>query len=317
MKLSNYIDIKRIEFVVTNACTSRCKHCSLGDISSQKKMNINKDLATALVSELSEIYEIESVMTFGGEPLLYADTTCAIHQTANEKGIPVRQVITNGYFTKDHEKISTVAKALKESGVNSLLLSIDAFHREHIPLDKVYPFAKAVVDEGISGFMLHPAWVVNREHRNKYNEETEECLSYFADLQIPVSAGNNIFPSGNAAIYLAEFYEKKVDLRMKCGEVPYTGEPDDVETLVINPNGDVVVCCFTIGNIYREHIIDIIKQYDPYANPMMRALIDGGVQKLINLAGKYGITVDTTQFYSACDVCRDIVKRLSPRIIYG
>ena len=27
--LNQYMDLKRIEFVVTNACTSRCKHCSL------------------------------------------------------------------------------------------------------------------------------------------------------------------------------------------------------------------------------------------------------------------------------------------------
>jgi len=29
--LNQYMDLKRIEFVVTNACTSRCKHCSFGD----------------------------------------------------------------------------------------------------------------------------------------------------------------------------------------------------------------------------------------------------------------------------------------------
>ena len=80
------MDIKRIEFSVTSACTSRCKHCSVGNASNQIKININKNLATTLVSELSKKYDIESVMTFGGEPLLYADTVCAIHKVASEKG---------------------------------------------------------------------------------------------------------------------------------------------------------------------------------------------------------------------------------------
>jgi len=315
LKLNNYMDIKRIEFSVTNACTSRCKHCSVGNASNQIKININKNLATTLVSELSKKYDIESVMTFGGEPLLYADTVCAIHKVASEKGIPKRQIVTNGYFSEDYGRISTVAKALKQSGINSLLLSIDAFHREHISLDKVYLFAKAVSDECISGFKLHPAWVVKREEHNKYNEETEECLNYFVDLQIPITQGNNIFPSGNAAIYLSEFYEKKpINLSMKCGEAPYTERLDNVETIAINPNGDVVVCCFIIGNIYCDNIIDIVRQYNPCTNPMIWALINGGVRELIKLAEEYEITVDTTQFYSACDVCRNIVKRLSLRI---
>ena len=105
MKLNNYMDIKRIEFSVTNACTSRCKHCSVGNASNQIKININKNLATTLVSELSKKYDIESVMTFGGEPLLYADTVCAIHKVASEKGIPKRQIITNGYFSEPQNNI--------------------------------------------------------------------------------------------------------------------------------------------------------------------------------------------------------------------
>jgi len=312
MKLNNYMNINRIEFSVTNACTSRCKHCSVGNVLNERKINIDKNAAVSVVEELSKKYEIESVMTFGGEPLLYADTTCAIHKTATENSIPKRQIITNGYFSKDDNKIIDVAKALKESGINSLLLSIDAFHKEHISLDKVYMFAKALRDENISGFKLHPAWVVNCEHDNKYNEETKVCLKYFADLHIPVSNGNNIFPAGNAVIYLSEFYEKKpIDLNMKCGEAPYTTKLDNIETIAINPNGDVVVCCFIIGNIYCDSITEIVRRYNPYEKPMMATLINGGVCELIKLAKEQGISVETTQFYSACSVCRHIIKNLT------
>ena len=73
-------------------------------------------------------------------------------------------------------ELSRVAtSALKESGVTSLLLSVDAFHQAHIPLEKVHPFAEALCEERLAGVRLHPAWVVNREHANPYNEETEIC----------------------------------------------------------------------------------------------------------------------------------------------
>jgi MoaA/NifB/PqqE/SkfB family radical SAM enzyme len=251
-------------------------------------------------------------MTFGGEPLLYADTVCAIHKIAKDVGIPKRQVITNGYFSKDVKKVAAVAKSLKESGVNSLLLSVDVFHKEHIPLEQVYLFAKALKDEKIEGFKLHPAWVVNREHDNYFNKETKMCINFFSDLDITVSNGNNIFPAGNAAIYLSDFYEKKpLNLEAKCGEEPYTERLDNIETISINPNGDVVVCCFVIGNVCENSITEIIKRYNPYENQLMSTLLNGGVNALIDLAKTKGINIDISKHYSTCSLCSELVKKLS------
>lgn len=131
-----YIDLNRIEFVITNACSGKCKHCSAGDhISSGGSV----DAAAAInaIKRLAERFKIESVMTFGGEPLLYADTVCKIHKVAHECSIPRRQIITNGYFSRDERKIEKVAEALCASGVNDVLLSVDVFHQEYIPLKPV------------------------------------------------------------------------------------------------------------------------------------------------------------------------------------
>ena len=306
---NTYMHLDRIEFSVTNICTSHCKHCSVGDVPAKDKTAIGRDAAVSVVKKLSELFNIESVMTFGGESLLYADTTFAIHKAAYECGIPVRQVITNGYFSNDKEKITAVAKALRESGVNSLLLSVDAFHKEFIPLDKVYLFAKALCDESLDGFELQPSWVVNRKSDNPYNKDTEGCLHYFSDLNIPVNDGNDIFLQGNAARFLSDYYESKpIDLNMKCGEAPYTDRLDDVKTIAINPNGDVVICCFVIENIYCDDIVDTVKNYNPYENPAMSAVMNGGVCGLIKYVETLGIKVDTSKFYSACDICRHLVK---------
>lgn len=307
MNRNPYINLTRIEFPITYNCTSKCKHCSVGEKKSSEHIDTNN--AVSIIKELSQIYDIDSIMTFGGEPLLYADTTCAIHNTAKESGIPCLQIITNGYFSNDTEKVFAVAKRLKECGVNSLLLSVDAFHHEFIPLEKVYPFAKAVCENEIEGFKLHPAWVVNRAHENQYNKETEKCLKYFENLNIPISDGNNVFPAGNAVKYLSEYYERApFDINIKCGEAKYTSRLDNVDTISINPNGDVIVCCFTIGNIYDENIRDIITQYNPYKKPLMTALLNGGVSELLEYAQNQGINVDVTKHYSACGVCREIVK---------
>ena len=191
-------------------------------------------------------------------------------------------------------------------------MAVDTFHSEFLSLEQQYGFAKALRDMDFESFKLHPAWVVNREHQNKYNAATEKCLNFFSHLQIPVSDGNNIFPAGNAKIYLSDFYQKyPIDRSFRCGQAQYTTRLDEVKDISINPNGDVIICAFPIGNIYKSSILDIISSYDPYKNPIMSALINCGIVGICELAKQQEIPVELTDYYSPCDLCHDIAQKLN------
>ena len=242
--------LNKIEFVVTYACTGRCKHCSEGEHTSCGD-RIEQQIAADAVRKIASEYDIKTVMTFGGEPLLYTDAVYAIMKTATELNIPGRQVITNGYFSKNSDKIREVAENLAFCGVNDLLLSVDAFHQETIPLDAVKRFAAEAKSCGIPT-RLQPAWLVSSADDNPYNRNTREILESFADMKIPVGEGNIIFPEGNALKYLAEYF---TDERP---ENPYAEDPCDVRCASFSPNGDVLG-----GNIYEHDIMEIIKDYVP------------------------------------------------------
>jgi tRNA(Arg) A34 adenosine deaminase TadA len=66
------MDINRIEFTVTNACTGRCKHCSVGYFWDEVKASIDKNMAVSVVAELSKEYNIQSVMT-SSDPTAHAE----------------------------------------------------------------------------------------------------------------------------------------------------------------------------------------------------------------------------------------------------
>ena len=151
-------NLNKIEFVITNACTGKCKHCSEGDHSVCGE-RIDPEIAADAVRKVSSVYSIKTVMTFGGEPLLYPDAVCEIMSIAKELDIPGRQVITNGYFSKNPDKITDVVNQLVLCGVNDLLLSVDAFHQETIPLETVKIFAGEAKSAGIP-IRLSPAWLV-------------------------------------------------------------------------------------------------------------------------------------------------------------
>lgn len=244
-------NLNRIEFVVTNACTGRCKHCSEGDHIDLLGC-IDKNLAIRALSDVCEEYKIESVMTFGGEPLLYSDVVLAIQSKAKELGIEHRQLITNGYFSKDKTIITDVVRELKQSGVNDLLLSADSFHQETIPLYIVKFFAEKAVEANLN-IRLSPAWLVSREDNNPYNIKTREILSEFSQLNIEVGMGNVIFPSGNAIKYLKEYFDGASD-----AVNPYEDNPNDIRSIGFMPDGKVLN-----DNINNKGILDILDNYQP------------------------------------------------------
>ena len=243
-------NLNKIEFVVTYACTGRCKHCSEGDHTSCGE-RIDSVIAADAVRKIAAEYDIKTVMTFGGEPLLYTDAVYAIMKTATELNISKRQVITNGYFSKNGDKIREVAERLAACGVNDLLLSVDAFHQETIPLDVVKQFATNAKACGIS-IRLQPAWLVSATDDNPYNVKTRGILDSFVDMELPVGEGNIIFPEGNALKYLAEYFTDELP------ENPYAEDPRDVRCMSFSPNGDVLD-----GNVYRNDVMEIIKDYAP------------------------------------------------------
>ena len=303
--MNPYLNIDRLEFILTDRCTGRCKHCSAGDrVLHPRGTHVPQESAARAVRELADMFDMQSVMTFGGEPLLYPEVACAIHRAAAECGIPKRQIITNGFFTRDADRIREVARSLAEAGVNDLLLSVDGFHQETIPIEAVRQFALAVKAAGIEKARFSPAWVVNEGFDCTENTHTREVLAALADTGLPVHDGNDIFLAGNALEYLSHYYPPaKLNMADCCGSMPYTEPLTNQTSLSIEPNGDVTVCAFVIGNVCRESMRDIVARYYPFAEEGMRAAAQG-VPGLLALAEKRGIPVDMTRMYSVCDLCR-------------
>jgi hypothetical protein len=243
-------NLEKIEFVVTYACTGRCKHCSEGEHTSCGE-HIAPESAADAVRKVAAEYDIKTVMTFGGEPLLYPEVVYAVMGAARECNIPRRQVITNGYFSNDPNRIAGLASRLFECGVNDLIVSVDAFHQETIPLMVVRTFISEAIRLGIPT-RLQPAWLVCREDDNPYNQKTRELLLTFADLGAPVSEGNVVFPEGNALKYLGEYFAANRP------ENPYTEDQCNVKCVSFDPNGDVLG-----GNVYENDVLDILKNYEP------------------------------------------------------
>ena len=62
-----------------------------------------------------------------------------------------------------------------------------------------------------------------------------------------------VFPSGNALIYLKDYFDENTAVSS-----PYDEDPEDIRSLSIGADGTVLN-----GNIYETDILDIIRTYRP------------------------------------------------------
>ena len=307
-----YLDIKRIEFIITYRCNSHCKHCLIDAGKRRSKPTaIDIDLATSVINEITGIYSPESIMTFGGEPLLYPEVVCAIHHAAKSRGIDQREVITNAGWPPNEDKFRAIALQLVESGVTQIAVSVDCFHQEQVPIAVVKRNVQALLDAGLS-VGWNPCWVVCKEDENIWNKQTKSVLKNLSSLPVEEKYGNVVQPAGNALDWLIDFLPARIQTpEGNCEDVPYAGRLDCVSCISLEPTGDVSVCKeFPIGNARKQHVGDILQDYDPHKIPEMEAILSGGVTELEKFAYQQEVKANAHGYFSICDKCIDLRRRL-------
>jgi len=309
--MNRYLTVSRLEFAVTYLCNAKCRHCYSIQKEERFPKHIDKSLAIEIVRKIGRKYNPESIMTFGGEPLLFPEIVYAIHKEAMDVGIPRREIITNGYWSKDFKKIEEIAEKLLLSGVNDVCISVDVFHQEQIPLDIVRKAAESCLQVGIKDIAWNPCWIISEDNDNQYNQKTKAILKELEDLPVRKSEGNVMEPDGLALVHLKKFLPPKEKIPAgKCGDMPYTDPLDSIKGICIEPDGEVAVCNdFYIGNASKTDIINLIENYDPFKVPEMKAIIENGMEGLINWARTKGVEPDPEGYYSICQMCVDIRKR--------
>lgn len=243
--------------------------------------------------------------------MLFPEVVCAVHEAAKNSGIKIREIITSAGSHRSEVEFQAIALRLAESGVTEIIVSVDSFHQEHIPISLLERNVRALVDTGIS-IAWSPCWVISREHKNPWNERTKVVLSDLKHLSVRESEGNTVYPAGNALKWLSDFMpSKSLAPKGVCEDVPYAGRLDQVTSISVEPDGNILVCKeFPIGNASQRDIVDILNNYNPYGNPEMKAILQGGTSKLVEFASEKGVDSDPDGYYSICDMCIGLRRKL-------
>jgi organic radical activating enzyme len=315
--MGQFLQIERLEIIVTYRCNSNCSHCLIQP-ALHKGETLDPVWGANLVRLIGNEYHPFSVMTFGGEPILALESTLAIHRAATEAGIIHRQVISNGNWiqrlksqkytplsSEESAKMLSIARSLKEAGVNDVELSLDAFHEEFLDPALVHAAYRALIVCGITHVRINPRWLESPTAQNSYDTRTRQLMVELTQLGIPFGGGEAVQPRGNALQkHQSTFQPFPLTGNERCSDVPNAPCLSDIRGLCISPNGEIILCNnIIIGDGTPESILTQLKQYNPSQFPHISLIQEKGLQGLQDLLKKEGVGVPKGPFYSVCDAC--------------
>jgi hypothetical protein len=301
------MDLRRLEFALTAKCNSQCTYCQADAGPWRNEVMDVKD-ASNYLTEAGKVAALRSFMIFGGEPMPYPTRTIAIFKKAQHLNIPGTDMLTNGIWGKDKERAETLAKKLKNAGLNNLGISVDAFHLEHIPLEYPRNAGQASLEAAIKNVTWNVAVIESLDAANHYDKMTAHILKELEPVGIEAHV-HKVVPAGRALRTIPQYFQK-TRLKGPCeGETPMENTLTDPQCLTIEPSGSADICWhLPIGNAKETPLSRIISGYDWQRNPMIKTLVEEGPMGLLESQKPPASRFSRSEYISKCHLCVEVRK---------
>jgi hypothetical protein len=305
------MDLDRLELSLTNECNSQCIYCQADAGPWQNEVMEVSDACNYL-SETTKVADLRSFLLFGGEPMLYPTRAFCIFKKAQQLGIPQIELLTNGIWGKEKAEAEEVAGKLKDSGLNVLGVSVDAFHLQFIPLEYPRNSAEAAVKAGIEQVTWNVAVLESLEGANHYDKSTNNILKELKPVGIEAHV-HKVSAAGRALRTMPEYFQK-TPLDGPCeGETPMENTVKNPRSITIEPSGEVDICWhLSIGNAKETPLSRIIGNYDWRKNSMIKTLAEEGPTGLLKQYSSRAGHFKKNAYINKCHLCVEVRKVIDP-----
>jgi len=262
------------------------------------------------LAEAAAVSNLESLMMFGGEPMLFPERAIAVFEKAHHLNIPRIEMITNGMWGKNKVEAREWAEKLKAAGLNEVYMSVDAFHAQYTPIEYPQNAALALLKTGIEGIKWNVAVVESVDAENIYDKETRQILKKLEPLGLEANLVK-IMPVGRAAKNLRDYFQH-ASLAGACEGEPLIGNKlTNPDSICIEPSGSVDICFhLAIGNAKESPLSRIISEYDWQNNSVIRTLVEEGPTALLKHRQVHGFKFQENDYINKCHLCTEIRKVL-------
>ena len=168
---------------ITDRCDFRCTYCMSEEMTFLPRIEVLSLEECARIVKVFVSLGVSKVRITGGEPLVRKNALWLFEEIGKLEKLKELVVTTNGSQLEKH------AKALKQSGVQRINVSLDSLKAERFKqitrtgnLEQVLAGLQASIDEGFSGIKLNSVLI-----RGINDDETADLVQFAIDKKIDIS----------------------------------------------------------------------------------------------------------------------------------
>lgn len=283
-------------------CNIQCRSCLWGEQHSQGPA-IDPAEACEWIDEACEAIDVRLVGFSGGESFLYLKqmTTIADHCWKAHR-LPWA-ISTNSFWATTEKRAERMLEPLASIGLQQLLLSIDDFHQEHVPLDRVGNALRAARRLGITPTLQS---IVTRTSRR-----LDDFLK-----ELGVGKDDGIRASEVFCTRMGWAATRIPESEFPSNPEALAGYCSMFGPLIIRPEGTVHLCCgpafaipsLAIGNLRTESLKEMLEraEWDPFFNALAAGNGPSLIAECLRAAGRGAMIRDA--YSSSCEACHHILS---------
>ncbi len=287
--------------IITNyVCTAACRHCMFASAPHLPKEYISAETAERLAELLQEA-RTSSVHIGGGEPFMNFDALTTLIRILHRHGVGIDYIETNAFWCSDDDFVRERLAKLKALGVDTIMVSVDPFHIEFVPLERPIRLCRMLRACGFDYFIWKERYLrslMHLDHSRIYtHDELKELLGkdYITETASEYGLGMN----GRALFIADSLYPRRVAEEwlssVPCSSLANTSHCHlDLYGSII-PSG-----CPGISADARDYLEENFPS-DKY--PVLSRLTSGGIRALYDYACQKGFIPLPQGYPSRCALC--------------
>lgn len=202
--------MKALTFVVTDRCNVSCDFCAPG-CGPALRQRLTGEQMNKVVEDVARAHPLRLVVFTGGEPMLYwKDLRDTIERVRARSPLAAIRIVTNVYWATSVRRATSILSALREAGLTELNYSVDDFHQEHIPEQRIVNGVEAALALDIPVLLAHKTYPGSRSSRAYYESLLSRPIqsidgmttSEFQRAKLAISTGYTV-PVGRGSEHVA------------------------------------------------------------------------------------------------------------------
>ena len=237
-----------IAIALHRRCSISCRSCCFG-CTPRSFAKIPKRLVKSIIKQSAEIPEIKIISITGGEPFFDINYLIEVFYWARLAG-KHSKVITNASWAENYNETVETIRKCKMFGLIKLGVSVDRYHQEYVPIEKVNNVLMACQELGLRANIS--VRVLKGDKIGELLLGLDESLH---DLNIEVGSCHSV---GSAKTNFSKdmFFMQILPEDFTCG---------NIDTMFISFDGKVYPCCnywiektgMCVGNIRNISLKEI------------------------------------------------------------